>query len=1097
MPSTDLENVEPRSWRADTFTLDIELAKPHKENVFASDYYEILRVGPQADEDTIERVYRTLADRFHPDNPRTGDPETFLRLGEAYRTLSNPAKRAEYNVLRQSTKSLARFGLRGREFFDGVRGAQNRRLAVLCLLYRKRISTHESPGLTILDLERLTGCTREELTSALWYLCEKRWSTIGDFTAYSITADGFDFVESKLEDRMEFRALATLSYYDLPAELEDPAHVEFRFWINDALSLDLDPDRTIEGAASIADYYEILGIGPQADEETIERVYLTLAGRFHPDSPGTADADTFLRITEAYDTLSDQAKREQYDALRERTKDSTRFRLRGREFFDGIRGEQLRRLAVLCLLYRQAATESSGLTTLDLEQLTGCTREELGSALWYLREKKWAKSGEFTEYSITAAGFDVVENKVEDREAARSKAWLNPEDGGKEFVYTQVGTAQPVALLSPISNNIVPENQNSHRIAESEQTENITEEPPENAEETQGSVPNEEATGLAEQVTWFEVDAEPAALSEENVPVALLSPISNTIAPENQNSLGIAESEQADIRAEEPSHENTEAAQGSIPNEEATGLAEQVTWFEVDAEPAALSEQNVPVALLSPISNTIAPENQNSHGIAESEQTENITEEAPENAEETQGPIPIEDAIGLAEQVTWFEVEAEPAALSEQNVPVMPQPLISDIIGPANQSSHWIGESEQTEIITEEPPENAEVTQVPIRIEDAPGLAEQITQFEIESESEEREAAGSWAWLYPEDTYGEFVYPYQASATQPAEQSQPNVPVTPHFPTCDTIAPENRNSQRIAESEQTDVKAEEPSDEQPAIAPGLTQIEDAPGAAQLAAPSQPNSGLIDSTNAIAGQAGGVAIGAVKRVILSMGGKGGVGKTSVMTGLAEWFEENRIPATLLDLDTENKAKGSLTHFFGRAPKINIHTPAGLDAFVDHLDDDAPVILADMGAGAGQITHDWFDKMYPDVTDVGIVFTAIGVVTSDPASVDSVLIWAAALQDRVAYVIVENKLTEHADFAYWRENDEAEEFRRRFQPAIIRLDYRLADLENAVRNYGVTLGRVASRTAPGAELQKASLVMRAQSYRRRMFAEFDKVKDLLLP
>ena len=29
----------------------------------------------------------------------------------------------------------------------------------------------------------------------------------------------------------------------------------------------------------------------------------------------------------------------------------------------------------------------------------------------------------------------------------------------------------------------------------------------------------------------------------------------------------------------------------------------------------------------------------------------------------------------------------------------------------------------------------------------------------------------------------------------------------------------------------------------------------------------------------------------KRVILSMGGKGGVGKTSVMTGLAEWFQEN--------------------------------------------------------------------------------------------------------------------------------------------------------------------------------------------------------------
>ena len=49
--------------------------------------------------------------------------------------------------------------------------------------------------------------------------------------------------------------------------------------------------------------------------------------------------------------------------------------------------------------------------------------------------------------------------------------------------------------------------------------------------------------------------------------------------------------------------------------------------------------------------------------------------------------------------------------------------------------------------------------------------------------------------------------------------------------------------------------------------------------------------------------------AEKRVILSMGGKGGVGKTSVMSGLAEWFMENEIPVSLLDLDSENKSRGS--------------------------------------------------------------------------------------------------------------------------------------------------------------------------------------------
>jgi hypothetical protein len=218
----------------------------------------------------------------------------------------------------------------------------------------------------------------------------------------------------------------------------------------------------------------------------------------------------------------------------------------------------------------------------------------------------------------------------------------------------------------------------------------------------------------------------------------------------------------------------------------------------------------------------------------------------------------------------------------------------------------------------------------------------------------------------------------------------------------------------------------------------------------------------------------------------------------MAGLAEWFQMHQIPVKLLDLDTENKARRSLTHFFaGSVPRVNIHTPAGLDAFVDHLADGLPVVLADMGAGSGQVTYDWFDKMYPDVENEGIVFTTIGVVTSDPASVESVLAWASRLQNRVMYLIVENSITDQADFTYWQESEQAKQFRSILQPAVIRLDYRLPDLEKAARNHGATLGAVASRSTDAPELRKASLVMRARSYRRRMFAEFDKVKELLLP
>lgn len=236
----------------------------------------------------------------------------------------------------------------------------------------------------------------------------------------------------------------------------------------------------------------------------------------------------------------------------------------------------------------------------------------------------------------------------------------------------------------------------------------------------------------------------------------------------------------------------------------------------------------------------------------------------------------------------------------------------------------------------------------------------------------------------------------------------------------------------------------------------------------------------------------------KRIVFTMGGKGGVGKTGIIVAVAEWFSSNQIPITLLDLDTENKERGSLKHFFnGTVTKVNIHTPSGLDAFVDHLDDGAEIILADMGAGAGQVAADWFESMYDDVAAEGVRFTAVGVVTPDPASVESVLAWASHLQDRVDYVIVENATSAISDFTYWKNTEQAKQFRDVFSPTILQMEFRLAELENPVRQHGVRLGEVAERKTSVGELQRASLVMRAQSYRRRLFAEFDRTKEVFLP
>jgi MinD-like ATPase involved in chromosome partitioning or flagellar assembly len=236
----------------------------------------------------------------------------------------------------------------------------------------------------------------------------------------------------------------------------------------------------------------------------------------------------------------------------------------------------------------------------------------------------------------------------------------------------------------------------------------------------------------------------------------------------------------------------------------------------------------------------------------------------------------------------------------------------------------------------------------------------------------------------------------------------------------------------------------------------------------------------------------------KRVVFTMGGKGGVGKTGVIVALAEWFAANEIPVTLLDLDTENKARGSLKHFFnGTVTKVNIHTPAGLDAFVDHFDGGTPIILADMGVGAGQVAADWFESMYDDVAATGVRFAAVGVVTPDPASVESVLAWANRLQDRVEYVIIENATSALADFTYWRSTKQAARFREAFSPAVLQMEFRLAELENPLRQHGIQLGQVADRKTVVDELKRSSLVMRAQGYRRRLFSEFDRARQVFLP
>jgi curved DNA-binding protein CbpA len=173
------------------------------------DYYETLQISANAEPDTIHRVYRLLAQRFHPDNAETGNEAQFRALSEAYRVLSDPESRAKYDVAherqRQERWKLVSSGAEAENDFEVE---QHVRLTVLEVLYTRRRTEPADPGVTPLDLERLIGRAREHLEFTIWYLNQKKWITRSDNSALIITADGADFLESHYSEHLHRKRLA-------------------------------------------------------------------------------------------------------------------------------------------------------------------------------------------------------------------------------------------------------------------------------------------------------------------------------------------------------------------------------------------------------------------------------------------------------------------------------------------------------------------------------------------------------------------------------------------------------------------------------------------------------------------------------------------------------------------------------------------------------------------------------------------------------------------------------------------------------------------------------------------------------------------------
>lgn len=177
----------------------------------SADYYKILQVDPRADQDMIERAYRLLAKRYHPDNLETGDVKKFENLITAYRILSNPKGRGAYDDDLQAANAYQNNIF----LYAPQSGASERETrlyqAILLMLYFARRRDSNKPGIGPYEIGKLIDLPDKEAAFHIWYLKEKGWIQRVETGEFAITVEGVDEV---IKDGLLTRKNNLLPYFD-------------------------------------------------------------------------------------------------------------------------------------------------------------------------------------------------------------------------------------------------------------------------------------------------------------------------------------------------------------------------------------------------------------------------------------------------------------------------------------------------------------------------------------------------------------------------------------------------------------------------------------------------------------------------------------------------------------------------------------------------------------------------------------------------------------------------------------------------------------------------------------------------------------------
>lgn len=235
----------------------------------------------------------------------------------------------------------------------------------------------------------------------------------------------------------------------------------------------------------------------------------------------------------------------------------------------------------------------------------------------------------------------------------------------------------------------------------------------------------------------------------------------------------------------------------------------------------------------------------------------------------------------------------------------------------------------------------------------------------------------------------------------------------------------------------------------------------------------------------------------KRVVFTLGGKGGVGKSWVALLLADWYASRKQNFHAVDLDNENN---TLSRFYPDAEFLELSKEKELDAMLNGIvEGDRALTLVDMRAASTDRIQPWlrgvdFEEL---AKEHGVKFTGVGVVDASEDSVANFGYWTGdVLKDAkgMRYIVAQNQA--RGELSYGKSAH-----RKKYRETLDLEEIEIPKLEEWVHAELEARGKsVGAALAVEDEKSPFTVFMtrtRLKRYQGAVFAEFEKVKDRLLP